>query len=232
MNILSVSTRERLLLLLQETMKAAPTTPVSMSDLAHTLGVSRERVRILYRQLAREYHLPPVQKRGSWVTWTPEKRQQQAAKQQAIVQKVKVLREKGVDYKQIVNEYGIPISQVWKATKQLSREGKTSRKLTSPETLAFEAQVRAYRAQGMTGDEIAQRTGKHRTSVYAALRRLDVPLSKRTRSPVEASRRLKNPRFLAFAAAVQAFRGQGLNVEEISKKTGRTRQLCIVFSND
>jgi transposase-like protein len=100
-------------------------------------------------------------------------------------------RDKGVYYQQIIQDHGIPESQLWQATKQLSREGKTSRKLTSPETLAFEAAVRAYRAQGMTGDEIAQKTGKHRTSVYAALRRLDIPLSKRTGDKTEASHRLK-----------------------------------------
>jgi transposase len=223
MDILSVSTRERLLHLLQETMATKPSKPVSLSDLAHTLGVSRERVRILYWQLAREYQLPPVQKKGSWETWTQEKRQKQSAKQQAIVQKVKALRDKGVYYQQIVAEYGIRISQAQKAITTLIRTGETSRKLTSPETMAFEAAVRTYRDQGMTGDEIAQITGKHRTSVYAALRRLDIPLSKRTRKSEETSRKLRNPKVLAFETAVQAYRRQGLSAEEIIKKTGRPR---------
>jgi transposase/biotin operon repressor len=224
MNILSVSTRERLLLLLQETVAAAPTTPVSLSDLAHTLGVSRERIRVLYRQLAREYPLPPVKNKGSW---SKETRRKQTArkqtKEQDIAQKIKALRDKGVSYQQIVAEHGIRISQAQKAITKLIREGETSHKLTSPETLAFEAKVQAYRAQGMTGDEIAERTGKHRTSVYAALRRLDIPLSKRTRKSEETSRRLKNPKFLAFAAAAQAYRAQGMSGNEIAKRTGRPR---------
>jgi transposase/biotin operon repressor len=224
MNILSVSTRERLLLLLQETVAGAPTTPVSLSDLAHTLGVSRERVRVLYRQLAREYQLPPVKNKGSLSTETQRKHaERKQAREQAVAQKVKALRDKGIYYQQIIKEHGIPESQLWKATKKLSRNGETSRKLTSPETLAFEAAVRVYRAQGMTGDEIAKRTGKHRTSVYAALRRLDIPLSKRMRKRTETPRRLKNPKFLAFAATIQAYRRQGLSAEEIIKKTGKPR---------
>ncbi len=182
MNILSVSTRERLLFLMLDIIAVEPNTPVSLSDLAHTLGVSRERVRVLYRQLAREYPLPPVKNKGSW---SKEMRRKHTVRKQiketAVREKVKALRDKGFYFQQIIQDHGIPESQLWQATKQLSREGKTSRKLTSPETLAFEAVVRAYRAQGMTGDEIAQKTGKHRTTVYAALRRLDVPLSKRTR---------------------------------------------------
>lgn len=217
------STKLRLHHLLQEILKNQPNASVSLSDLAHTLGVSRERVRVLYRQLAREYPLPPVQKRGSWITWTKEKRQKQAAKQQEIVQKVKALRDKGVSYQQIVAEHGIRISQAQKAITKLIREGETSHKLTSPETLVFEAKVQAYRAQGMTGDEIARKTGKHRTSVYAALRRLDIPLSKRTRKSEDTPRKLKNPKFLAFEAAVQVYRRQSLSVEEIIKKTGRSR---------
>lgn len=224
MDILSVSTRERLLLLLLDTVAKAPTTPVSLSDLAHTLGVSRERVRVLYRQLAREYPLPPVKNKGSWSkeTWRKQTVRKQT-RELAVTQKVKALRDKGVYYKQIVAEHGIRISQAQKAITKLIREGETSRKLTSPETLAFEATVRAYRTQDMTGDEIAKRTGKHRTSVYAALRRLNIPLSKRTRKTEDTSSRLKNPKFVAFEAEVQAYRRQGLSAEEISKKTGRPR---------
>ncbi len=182
MNILSVSTRERLLFLMLDIIAVEPNTPVSLSDLAQTLGVSRERIRVLYRQLAHEYPFPPVKNKGSW---SKEMRRKHTVRKQikeaAVREKVKALRDKGVYYQQIIQDHGIPESQLWQATKQLSREGKTSRKLTSSETLAFEVAVRAYRAQGMTGDEIAQKTGKHRTTVYAALRRLDVPLSKRTR---------------------------------------------------
>ncbi len=57
------STKMRLLKLLQHSWSTQPKTPVSLSELAQTLNVSRERVRQLYRQLAVEYTLPPVRKR-------------------------------------------------------------------------------------------------------------------------------------------------------------------------
>src|SRR6266568_6734162 len=57
------STKMRLLKLLQYSLATQLDTPVSLSKLAQTLNVSRERVRQLYRQLAVEYALPPIQKR-------------------------------------------------------------------------------------------------------------------------------------------------------------------------
>ncbi len=57
------STKMRLLKLLQLSWSTQPHTTVSLSELAQTLNVSRERVRQLYRQLAVEYTLPPVRKR-------------------------------------------------------------------------------------------------------------------------------------------------------------------------
>src|SRR5947208_3831985 len=63
MDFSNKSTKLRLLKLLQDSWSSQPDTPVSLSKLAQTLNVSRERVRQLYRQLAVEYTLPPVKKR-------------------------------------------------------------------------------------------------------------------------------------------------------------------------
>ncbi len=60
----SQSTRMRLLKLLQDSLRNQSNTPVSLSELAQTLGVSRERVHQLYQQLAKEYVLPQVQHSG------------------------------------------------------------------------------------------------------------------------------------------------------------------------
>ncbi len=225
MDILSVSTRERLLLLMLDKIAVEPNTPVSLSDLAHTLGVSRERVRVLYRQLASEYPFPPVKNKGSW---SKEMRRKFTARkqirEQAVAEKVKALRDKGVYYKQIIHKHGILESHLWQATKQLRQTGETSRKLTSPQTLAFEAAVRKYRAQGMTGAEIAQKTGKHRVTVYAVLQRLDIPLSKRTRKNAETSRKLMRLKTLTLEAEVRAYNEQGMAVSEIARKIGRPAQ--------
>ena len=65
MDFSNQSTKLRLLKLLQDSWSSQPNTPVSLSKLAQTLNVSRERVRQLYRELAVEYTLPPVKKRSS-----------------------------------------------------------------------------------------------------------------------------------------------------------------------
>src|SRR5258708_25104678 len=64
MDFSNQSTKLRLLKLLQDAWSSQPNTPVSLSKLAQTLNVSRERVRQLYRQLAVEYALPPIRKRS------------------------------------------------------------------------------------------------------------------------------------------------------------------------
>ncbi len=121
----SQSTKMRLLKLLQDFLRNQPDTPVSLSELAQTLGVSRERVHQLYRQLAVEHVLPPIRKRK------------------------KTRREKPPQP-------------------------------TSPKTLAFEAEVRAYIALGMNATEIRRITGRGANTVLAALHRLGVPLRKRS----------------------------------------------------
>ena len=58
------SIKNQLLRLLQHAYDTDPKTPVSLSNIARTLGVPRQRVHTLYHQLAAEYVLPPVAKPG------------------------------------------------------------------------------------------------------------------------------------------------------------------------
>jgi len=168
----------RLLHLLQDAQATHPDTPVSLSKMAQVLGVTRERVRFLYQKLAVDHQLPPVKKRGGW----SEKRMlEHKGKDLAVAQKVKALREKGMHSTQIKHELGISRVRVDRAIAFLKRRGETARKLPPIQTLAFEEEVRTYRAQGMSYHEIARKIGRLPKSVYTVLRRLDIPLSKRTR---------------------------------------------------
>jgi AraC-like DNA-binding protein len=57
------SIRMPLLKLLQQFQASHPNQPVSLSELAQTFHVSRERIRQLYRQLSAKHDLPPVRER-------------------------------------------------------------------------------------------------------------------------------------------------------------------------
>lgn len=173
---LAQTTKSQLLILLQRSQNDQPNMPVSLSKLAQTLGVSRERIRQLYQQLATAYTLPPIQKKGGW---NKQRTQKQKDGYQKLDQKIKVLREKGMHSPQISQELGISAWQVRLAIKRLRFAGETSRKLTSQKTLAFEAKVRELSAQGMGASEIARKIGMSAASVLYALNRLDVPLSQR-----------------------------------------------------
>jgi biotin operon repressor len=176
---LAQTTKSQLLKLLQRSQSDQPNMPVSLSDLAQTLGVSRERIRQLYNELVNEYELlPSVKKPGGW---SKKRTQEHKINYQVLDQKVKALREKGMDYQQIKQELGISAWQVRLAIKRLKSTGETPRKLTSQKTLAFEAKVRELSAQGMGASEIARKIGMSAASVLYALNRLNVPLSQRRR---------------------------------------------------
>jgi|SRR5258708_701398 biotin operon repressor len=173
------STKLRLLKLLQYSLATQPNTAVSLSELARTLHISRERVRQLYQQLKAEYTLPPVKKTGRGIN-----RYNQVvvkAEQWALAQQVKALREKRVYYKQIQKELGISRYQISQAIKQLRRAKDTVRKLPSPKTLAFETEVRTYSKQGLTVAEMAKKVRRPPHTIYTVLHRLGVPLRKQSR---------------------------------------------------
>src|SRR5258708_447059 len=81
----------------------------------------------------------------------------------------------------------------------------------SPQTLALEAEVRAYRAQGLTVAEIVRKTGRHVRTIQRIHRRLHLPLPPRR----------KSPQTLALEAQVRAYREQGMSGSEIARKIGR-----------
>jgi len=201
-------TRTRLLRLLQYAQATQPNTPVSLSKLAKVVGVTRERARVQYHKLAAEYQLPPVEKSGGW----SEKRTlEHKSNEWVLVQKVKLLREQGLHATQIKRELGVSHERVERAITLLIRRGETSRKLANPQTLALEAEVRKYRAQGISAAEIAIKLGRPRQSVYSVLRRLDIPLSKRS-GKLSAEQRLRQ------TGVSDANRGRNCAVKKILRK--------------
>src|SRR6266487_1881514 len=179
------STKLRLLKLLQHSLSTQPNTPVSLSELAQTLNVSRERVRQLYRKLAVEYTLPPVRKRRPGIS--------------------EINRHQAND-----------------AVTKLTRSGDVVHKLRtpSPQTLALEAEVRAYSEQGLTAPEIAKRTGRPGRTIYEVLSRLGIPRNYMGKAVYSAT----SPQVLALEAEVRAYSEQGLTTAEIARKTGRHLQ--------
>ena len=214
-NLSSHSTKRRLRKLLQDSLKNRPNTPVSLSELAQALGVSRERVRQLYRQLKAEYALPPVKKRGGGIN---KYRELVKAEQRARAQQVQALREKGVHYKQIQRELGLTYGQVRQAITRLNHERETGRRLRipNPKTRALGAEVRMYSEQGLTAYEIAERTGKPVQTIYSALHRLHIPFKR-------VIPRKNIPKTRALEAEVRAYSAQGMTPPEIARKIGRPK---------
>lgn len=174
----SHSTRRRLRKLLQDFLMNRPNAPVSLSELAQTLGVSRERIRQLYHQLAKEHVLPPVQHSGQPRIGEWNKKQVRT---------------------------------------RLKRQRETSRKLTNPKTPTLEAEVRAYREQGMTAHEIAKVNGKPVYTTYSVPHKLDIPFKRAIRGGGRSET-------LALEAEVWKYSQQGLTAPEIVKRTGRYKQ--------
>lgn len=223
----SQSTRMRLLKLLQDSLRNQPNTPVSLSKLAQTLGVSRERVHQLYQQLAREYVLPPVQhsgkpKIGEWnkkQVRTRRKRQGETSrkltkpKTPSLEAEVQTYSEQGITVPEITKVNGKPVYTTYSVPhrldipfKQAKRGGGRSR------TLALEAEVWKYSQQGLTAPEIVRRTGRYKQTIYAVLHRLGI-----FNGAVYEPREPVTPE---LEAKVGAYSEQGIPVAEIVKRTG------------
>ncbi len=202
------STKMRLLKLLQYSLATQLDTPVSLSKLAQTLNVSRERVRQLYRQLAVEYTLPPVKKRRQGTG-----RRLRNPNTLAFEAEVRKYNEQGLSTPEIAKRTGRSESTIQRIHHRLHIPLQPRRK--SPQVLALEAEARALSEQGLTVIEIAKRTGKPVQTIYHVLRRLGLPFK-------HAPRR-KNPQVLAFEAEVRKYNEQGLSAPEIAGKIGRPR---------
>src|SRR6266516_784012 len=227
------STKLRLLKLLQHSLSTQPNTPVSLSELAQTLNVSRERVRQLYRKLAVEYTLPPVRKRRPGISEINRHQANDAVTKLtrsgdvvhklrtpspqtlALEAEVRKYIKQDMSVPEIARKIGRPAPTIYTVLQRLGipfkRVKDTGRRVRNPETLALEAEVRAYSEQGLTAPEIAKRTGRHEASIQRIHRRLHIPLQPRR----------KSPQVLELEAEVRAYSEQGLTAPEIAKRTGR-----------
>src|SRR6266571_2723389 len=226
------STKLRLLKLLQHFHSIQPNTTVSLSELAQTLNVSRERVRQLYRQLAVEYTLPPVRKRRPGISEINRHQANDAVTKltrsgdvvhklrtpspqtQALEAEVRKYIKQNMSVPEIARKIGRPAPTIYTVLQRLDipfkRVKDTGRRLRNPETLALEAEVRSYSEQGLTAPEIAKRTGRNESTIQRIHRRLHIPLQPRR----------KSPQTLALEAEVRSFSEQGLTAPEIAKRTG------------
>src|SRR6266567_3386858 len=227
------STKQRLLKLLQHSWSVQPNTTVSLSELAQTLNVSRERVRQLYRKLAVEYTLPPVRKRRPGISEINKHQANDAVTKLtrsgdvvhrlrtpspqtlALEAEVRKYIKQDMSVPEIARKIGRPAPTIYTVLQRLGipfkRVKDTGRRVRNPETLALEAEVRSYSEQGLTAPEIAKRTGRHEASIQRIHRRLHIPLQPRR----------KSPQTLALEAEVRTYSEQGLTAPEIAKRTGR-----------
>jgi transposase len=236
------STKMRLLKLLQHAQSTQPNSPVSLSELAQTLNVSRERVRQLYRQLAVEFVLPPVKKRkpgigeimqyksynqaDSTVTKLNRPgnmvRKLRAPSPQTLALEAEVQRyiKQDMSVPEIARKIGRPAPTIYTVLHRLhipfNRAKDTGRRLRNPETLALEAEVRKYSEQGLTAPDIAGKIRRPRTTIYSVLSRLGIPF-KRVKDT-----ELRNPKTLAFDAEVKWYYfSLGMSSKDIASITGR-----------
>src|SRR5260370_31626034 len=149
------STKLRLLKLLHGSWSSQHNTPVSLSKLAQTLNVSRERVRQLYRLLAVEYTLPPVKKRSPGSSEINRLQTNDAAtklnrskvivrkpKGRALEDKVRAFSEQGLSAPEIAKRTGRDKSTIRGIRRRLHISVPPRPK--NPQDLALEAEVRKY----------------------------------------------------------------------------------------
>ncbi len=227
------STKLRLLKLLQHSLSTQPNTPVSLSELAQTLNVSRERVRQLYRKLAVEYALPPVRKRRPGISEINRHQANEALTKLtrsgdevhklrtpspqtlALEAEVRKYIKQNMSVPEIARKIGRPAPTIYTVLQRLGlpfkRAKDTGRRLRNSSTLALEAEVRKYNEHGLSTPEIAKRTGRSESNIQRIHHRLYIPLP----------RRRKSRETQALEAEVRAYSEQGLTTAEIARKTGR-----------
>src|SRR6266567_2151347 len=230
------STKLRLLKLLQHSWSTQPNTTVSLSELAQTLNVSRERVRQLYHQLAVEYALPPIQKRklneinqrssdnqtNKLNTNGEVIRKLRTPSPQTLALEADVRKyiSQNMSVPEIARKIGRPAPTIYTALQRLDIPFKhvkdTGRRQRNAKTLAIEALVRKYSEQGLNAPEIVRKIGKNRKSVYSVFRRLGLPFKW-----VKVTE-LRNPKTHAFDAEVKWYYfSLGMSSKEIASITRR-----------
>src|SRR6266699_24377 len=233
------STKLRLLKLLQHSLSTQPNTPVSLSELAQTLNVSRERVRQLYRKLAVEYALPPVRKRSPGISEINRHQANEALTKLtrsgdevhklrtpspqtlALEAEIRKYIKQNMSVPEIARKIGRPAPTIYTVLQRLDipfkRVKDSGRRLRNPETVALEAEVQSYSEQGMSAPEIAKKTGRPGRTIYEVLSRLGIPRNYTGR----AAYSWNSPKARALEDEVRAYSEQGMTVDEIAKRTGR-----------
>src|SRR6266702_2327325 len=224
------STKLRLLKLLQHSWSTQPNTTVSLSELAQTLNVSRERVRQLYHQLAVEYALPPIQKRklNEINQRSSDNQTNKLNTNGEVIRKLRTPSPQTLALEADVRKY---ISQNMSVPEIARKTGRSESnierihhrlhiplppKQKSPQTQELEALVRKYSEQGLNAPEIARKIGKNRKSVYSVFRRLGLPFKW-----VKVTE-LRNPKTHAFDAEVKWYYfSLGMSSKEIASITRR-----------
>jgi len=225
------STKLRLLKLLQHSWSTQPNTTVSLSELAQTLNVSRERVRQLYHQLAVEYALPPIQKRklneinqrssdnqtNKLNTNGEVIRKLRTPSPQTLALEADVRKyiSQNMSVPEIARKIGRPAPTIYTALQRLDipfkRVKDTGRRQRNAKTLAIEALVRKYSEQGLSVAEIVRKTGRSESNIERIHHRLHIPLPPKQKSPQTQE----------LEALVCKYSEQGLNAPEIARKIGR-----------
>jgi len=100
----SQATKQRILTFLKEFQAAHPNQPVSLSELAQTFHVSRERIRQHYRQLAVDHNLPPIRERKKPRREAPPK--QPSPKSRAFEAEVRMYLAHGMNSTEIARMTG------------------------------------------------------------------------------------------------------------------------------
>src|SRR6266487_169178 len=221
------STKMRLLKLLQDSLRNQPNTPVSLSEIAQSFAVSRERIHQLYHQLAREHMLPSVQQSGRSRIgeWNKKqviprvKRQGKASrrltnpKTPALEAEVQTYSKQGMTAHEIARVNGKPVYTTYSVPHRLDIPFKRAiRGGGRSETLALEAEVWKYSQQGLTAPEIVRRTGRYKQTIYTVLHRLGI-FNGAVYGP-------RNPITPELEAELRAYSEQGMTVAEIAKRTG------------
>src|SRR6266704_1221418 len=228
------STKLRLLKLLQHSWSTQPNTTVSLSELAQTLNVSRERVRQLYHQLAVEYALPPIQKRklneinqrssdnqtNKLNTNGEVIRKLRTPSPQTLALEADVRKyiSQNMSVPEIARKIGRPAPTIYTALQRLDIPFKhvkdTGRRQRNAKTLAIEALVRKYSEQGLSVAEIVRKTGRSESNIERIHHRLHIPLPPKQKSPQTQE----------LEALVCKYSEQGLNAPEIARKIGKNRK--------
>jgi len=228
------STKLRLLKLLQHSWSTQPNTTVSLSELAQTLNVSRERVRQLYHQLAVEYALPPIQKRklneinqrssdnqtNKLNTNGEVIRKLRTPSPQTLALEADVRKyiSQNMSVPEIARKIGRPAPTIYTALQRLDipfkRVKDKGHRLRNAKTLAIEALVRKYSEQGLSVAEIVRKTGRSESNIERIHHRLHIPLPPKQKSPQTQE----------LEALVRKYSEQGLNAPEIARKIGKNRK--------